>query len=128
MILTRVGNQKNNYQEHRLVFSRFLDLCENLGIVKEKPARKICFSREKKRLAPRVYQEKFCLVAFLWSQRNFYYIFTRNRCWNGWEYIWKGLITKLYKSFIMKALQKLYKKVTCLHAFKRTCSFFKDLV
>ena len=35
---------------YRLVFSRFLDLCESLGIVKEKPTRKTCFSREKKRL------------------------------------------------------------------------------
>ena len=48
----------------RLVFSRFLDLRENLGIVKKK-TRKTCFSREKKRLAPRIYQEKFCLAAFL---------------------------------------------------------------
>ena len=31
----------------RLVFSRILDLRGNLGIVKEKPARKTCFSREK---------------------------------------------------------------------------------
>ena len=37
----------------RLVFSRFLDLPGNLGTVKEKPTRKTCFSREKKRLAPR---------------------------------------------------------------------------
>ena len=64
----------------RLVFSRFLDLLGNLGIVKDKPTRKTCFSREKKRLAPRIYQAKFCLAAFLWSQRNLYYIFTRNRC------------------------------------------------
>ena len=33
----------------RLVFSRFLDLRGNLGIVKEKPTRRTCFSREKKR-------------------------------------------------------------------------------
>ena len=39
-----------------LVFSRFLDLRGNLGIVKEKPTRKTCFSREKKRLAPRTKQ------------------------------------------------------------------------
>ena len=49
----------------RLVFSRFLDLRRNLGIVKEKPTRKTCFSREKKCLAPRIYQAKFCLAAFL---------------------------------------------------------------
>ena len=67
----------------RQVFSWFLDLCVNLEIVKEKPTRKTCFSREKKRLAPRIYQAKFYLAAFLWSQRNLYYIFTRNRCWNG---------------------------------------------
>ena len=34
--------------ELRLVFSRFLDLRGNLEIVKEKPTRKTCFSREKK--------------------------------------------------------------------------------
>ena len=49
----------------RLVFSRFLDLRGNLGNVKEKPTSKTCFSREKKRFAPRIYQVKFCLVAFL---------------------------------------------------------------
>ena len=51
--------------EYRLVFSRFLDLWGNLGIVKEKPTRKTCFSREKKRLAPCIYQAKFCRAAFL---------------------------------------------------------------
>ena len=49
----------------RLVFRRFLDLCGSLGIVKEKPTRKTCFSREKKGLAPRIYQAKFGLAAFL---------------------------------------------------------------
>ena len=49
----------------RTVFSRFLDLDRNLGIVKEKPTRKTCFSRKKKRPAPRIYQAKFCLVVFL---------------------------------------------------------------
>ena len=49
----------------RLVFSRFFDIRGNLGNVKEKPTRKTCFSREKKRLAPRIYQAKFCLAAFL---------------------------------------------------------------
>ena len=49
----------------RRVFSRFLDLRENLGIVKEKPDGKTCFSRQKKRLAPHIYQAKFCLAAFL---------------------------------------------------------------
>ena len=43
----------------------FLDLRGNLGIVREKPTRKTCFCREKKRLAPRIYQAKFCLAAFL---------------------------------------------------------------
>ena len=33
----------------------FLDLRGNLGTVKEKPTRKTCFSREKKRLATRIY-------------------------------------------------------------------------
>ena len=82
------------YDIARLVFSRFLDLRGNLGIVKEKPTRKTCFSRKKKHLAPRIYQAKFCLAPFLWSQRNLYYIFMRNRCWNEGEYILKGLITK----------------------------------
>ena len=63
----------------RLVVSRFLDLRGNLGIVKEKPTKKTCFSREKKHLAPCIYLAKLCQVAFLWSQRNLYYIFTRNR-------------------------------------------------
>ena len=44
----------------RLVFSRFLDLHGSLGNVKEKPAKKTCFSREKKRLALRIYLAKFC--------------------------------------------------------------------
>ena len=44
--------------------SRFLNLPVYLGIVKEKPTRKTCFSRKKKRLAPRIYQAKFCLSAF----------------------------------------------------------------
>ena len=48
----------------RLVFSRFLNLSGNLGIAKEKPTRKTCFSRERKRLAPRIYQAKFCLARF----------------------------------------------------------------
>ena len=64
----------------RLVFSRFLDLRGNFGIVKGKPTRKTCFSRGKKGPAPRIYQAKFRQVTFLWSQRNLYYIFTRNRC------------------------------------------------
>ena len=64
----------------RLGFSWFLDLRGNLRIVKEKAIRKTCFSRGKKCLALRIYQAKFCLAVFLWSQRNFYYIFTRNRC------------------------------------------------
>ena len=63
----------------RLVFSRFLDLRRNLGNFK----RKTCFSREKKRLAPRIYLAKFCLVVFLWCQRNLFYIFMRNRYQNG---------------------------------------------
>ena len=50
---------------YRLVFSRLLDLRGNLGIVKEKPTRKTCSPCEKRRLAPRIYQEKFCLAAFL---------------------------------------------------------------
>ena len=50
---------------YRLVFSRFLDLRGNLRIVKEKPTRKTCFFREKKRLALRIYQAKLCLAVFL---------------------------------------------------------------
>ena len=50
--------------EYRLVFSQCLNLRGNLGIVKEKPTRKTCFSREKECLAPRVYQAKFYLAAF----------------------------------------------------------------
>ena len=51
----------------RLVFSRFFDFRGNLRIVKEKPTRKTCFSGEKKRLAPRIYEAKFCPAVFLWS-------------------------------------------------------------
>ena len=40
------------------MFSRFLDLRGNPGIVKEKPTRKTCLSREKKRPATRIYQAK----------------------------------------------------------------------
>ena len=50
---------------HRLVFSRFFDIRGNLGSVKEKQTRKTCFSQEKKSLALRIYQAKFCLAAFL---------------------------------------------------------------
>ena len=50
---------------YRLVFSRFFDIRRNLGNVNKKPTRKTCFSREKKRLALRIYQAKFGLAAFL---------------------------------------------------------------
>ena len=55
----------NGQDEFSLVFSQFLDLRGNLGIFKEKSARKTCFSREKKRLAPRIHQAKFSLAVFL---------------------------------------------------------------
>ena len=71
------------YSHCRLVFSRFLDLLRNPGIIKKKPTRKTCFSREKICLAPRIHQAKFCLAAFLWSQRNLYYIFTRKDAKTG---------------------------------------------
>ena len=61
----------------RLVISRFLDLRGNLGIVKEKPTRKTYLYWEKKHLAPHIYQVKFYLAAFLWSQWNLCYIFAR---------------------------------------------------
>ena len=119
----------------RLVFSRFLDLHGNLGIVKEKPTRKTCFFHEKKCLAPRIYQAKFCLPAFLWSQRNLYYIFTSNRCSNEGEYICKGLIIKkVYKRFIkvhkssIKALRKLYKSFIKDSLWKLYKSFTKKLM
>ena len=67
----------------RLIFSRFLDLHGNLGIVKEKPTRKTPSSLERIRLAPRIYQGNFCLAAFLSSQRNLYYIFTTKRVETG---------------------------------------------
>ena len=38
----------------RLVFSRFFYIRGNLGNVIEKPTRKTCFSREKRRLSPRI--------------------------------------------------------------------------
>ena len=43
----------------RCVFSRFLDLRGNLGVVKEKPAGKTCFSHEKMYLPPRICQRDF---------------------------------------------------------------------
>ena len=43
----------------------FFICAEISGMLKEKPTRKTCFSREKKRLAPRICQAKFCLAAFL---------------------------------------------------------------
>ena len=85
----------SNLNDVRLAFSRISDLRRNFEIAKEKPTRKACFSHEKKHLAPRIHQVKFCLASFLWSQRNLYYIFTRNRCWNEGEHIWKGLIAKV---------------------------------
>ena len=56
-----------------------------------KPTRKTCFSREKKRLAPRIYLS--FRLAFLWCQRTFYCILMGNMYKTG-ESIWKGLITK----------------------------------
>ena len=44
----------------RLVFSRFLNLHGSLENVKEKPTRKTCFFREKKRLAPHIHLAKAC--------------------------------------------------------------------
>ena len=35
-------------------------------------------------------------------------------------------LKKLYKSFIIKASQKLYKKVPCLHFLKRHIDIFND--
>ena len=49
----------------RLVFSRFFDICGNLGNAKEKPTRKTCFLREMKRLALHIYLAKFCWAVFL---------------------------------------------------------------
>ena len=53
-----------NYLLHslfRLVFSRFFVYFRgNFGDVKEKPTRKTCFSRDKKRLTPSIYLAKFC--------------------------------------------------------------------
>ena len=45
---------------HRLVFSRFFDICGNLGNAKEKPTRKTFFSREMKRQTLRIYLAKLC--------------------------------------------------------------------
>ena len=44
----------------RLVFSRFFYICRNLEYIKKKPTKKICFSRELKRLVLRIYLVKFC--------------------------------------------------------------------
>ena len=77
----------------RLVFSRFLDLRGNFGIVKEKPTRKSCFSREKKHISPSIYQTQLCLAAFPSSQRNLYYISRAMDVKTG-ESISKDLITK----------------------------------
>ena len=56
----KVEKEIDNLPSCRLVFSRFFDLRGNPGNVKEKPTRKTCFSREKKRLTPRIYLAKFC--------------------------------------------------------------------
>ena len=53
------------YWEQQNCSTRYLNLFGNLGIVKEKPTRKTCFSREKKRLATHIYPAKFCMAAFL---------------------------------------------------------------
>ena len=53
------------YWEQQNCSTRYLNLFGNLGIVKEKPTRKTSFSREKKRLATRIYPAKFCMAAFL---------------------------------------------------------------
>ena len=50
----------------RCVFSRFLDLRGNLGVVKEKPARKTCFSHEKMYLPPRICQRDFIWQEVWW--------------------------------------------------------------
>ena len=56
----------SNLNNVRLAFSRISGLHRNFEIVKEKPTRKTCFSHEKKHLAPRIYQAKFCLAYFIW--------------------------------------------------------------
>ena len=55
-----LAKNKKPRTTNRLEFSRFLDLRGNLGNVKEKPTRKTCFSRGKKRLATRNQLAKFC--------------------------------------------------------------------
>ena len=44
----------------KLAFSRFFDVCGNLGNAKEKPTIKTSFSRKMKRLVLRIYLAKFC--------------------------------------------------------------------
>ena len=53
------NNCINNGLINRLVFSRFFDICGNLGNFKGKPTRKTCFSREMKHLALRIDLSKF---------------------------------------------------------------------
>ena len=63
-------NEKIKYIT-RLVFSRFFDIRENLGHIKEKPTRKTCFSREMKRLDLRIYLAKFYWAAFFFMSTKF---------------------------------------------------------
>ena len=83
----RIWTRFTQWYLHRLVFSRFFDICGNLGNVKLKLTRKTCFSRKMKRLSLRIYLAKFCLAECLWCQRNFYYNFMRKRCWNGVKFV-----------------------------------------
>ena len=53
------------YATHRLVFNRLLDFQGNFENGKEKAARKTCFFWEKKHLAPRICQAKFCPAVIL---------------------------------------------------------------
>ena len=74
-----------------LVYSHFLELHGNLENVKGKPTKKTCFSSEKKRLTERIYETKFCLAAFLGSQRNLFCASKRNREALLKDFIIKGL-------------------------------------
>ena len=58
---------------NKLVFSRFFDICGNVGNAKEKPTRNEALGFM--HLPWKIYQ-----AAFLWFQRRFYSIFMRKRC------------------------------------------------
>ena len=94
---------------NRLVFSRFFYLRGNLGNVNEKPTRKTCFSRKKKRLTPRIYLAKFARRYFS-DVNEISIVFSWEIDIKTGQSIWKRFNYKSFIKSIIKALEKDFVK------------------